>query len=70
MAFEAYASPAAGGSGAIPLERFFNTNTGLHHYAANADEAYGINHGSAGAGWIDEGKAFTVHVPTDGMLFA
>jgi hypothetical protein len=70
VAFEAYANPEAGGSGAVTLERFFNTNTGLHHYAANADEAYAINHGSAGAGWVDEGKAFTVHVPTDGMLFA
>jgi hypothetical protein len=70
VAFEAYASPAAAGSGAVTLERFFNTNTGLHHYAANADEAFAINHGSAGPGWIDEGKAFTVHVPTDGMLFA
>ena len=70
VAFEVYAHADATGSGAVTLERFFNTNTGMHHYAANADEAYGINHGSAGAGWVDEGKAFTVHVPTDSMLFA
>lgn len=68
VAFEAYASAATAGPGAVTLERFFNTNTGLHHYAANADEAYAINHGSAGAGWIDEGKAFTVHVPTGEIL--
>ncbi|AWN43679.1 matrixin family metalloprotease [Methylobacterium durans] len=70
VAFEAYASPAAAGTGGVTLERFYNTQTGLHHYAANAAEADAINHGSAGPGWVDEGRAFTVHVPTDGMLFA
>jgi hypothetical protein len=68
VAFEAYANPDAVGSGAVTLERFFNTQTGQHHFAGNAEEAAGINQGAAGRGWIDEGKAFTVHVPTDGML--
>ncbi|GJE30482.1 matrixin family metalloprotease [Methylobacterium oxalidis] len=70
VAFEAYASAAAAGAGGVTLERFYNTQTGLHHYAANAAEAAAINQGSAGPGWVDEGRAFTVHIPTDGMLFA
>ena len=70
VAFEAYNSPAAAGSGGVTLERFFDTKTGEHHFAANAAEAAGINNGAAGPGWIDEGKAFTVHVPTDGLLHA
>ncbi|WP_336490488.1 hypothetical protein [Methylobacterium nigriterrae] len=68
VAFEAYATPSANVPGEVTLERFFNTNTGLHHYAANASETYGINHGAAGPGWIDEGPGFTVHVPTTDML--
>ncbi|WP_336486667.1 hypothetical protein [Methylobacterium nigriterrae] len=68
VAFEAYANAAAAGSGALTLERFFNTNTGLHHYSASASETNGIKQGAAGPGWIDEGPGFTVHVPTDGML--
>ena len=43
--------------------------TGLLAYL-RAEEANGINHGVAGPGWVDEGKAFTVHLPTDTMLFA
>ncbi|MDR7040169.1 hypothetical protein J2X36_004950 [Methylobacterium sp. BE186] len=70
VAFEAYANAAAAGPGGVTLERFYNTQTGLHHYAANAAEANAINHGAAGPGWVDEGQAFTVHVPGDGMLFA
>ncbi|WP_336488124.1 hypothetical protein [Methylobacterium nigriterrae] len=70
VAFQAYADASAAGPGALTLERFFNTNTGLHHYSASASETYGINHGTAGAGWIDEGPSLVVHAPTDGMLFA
>jgi hypothetical protein len=70
VAFQAYADPSAAGSGADTLERFYNTTTHVHHYAASAQEGYAINHGSAGAGWVDDGPAFTVHIPTDGMLSA
>jgi hypothetical protein len=68
VAFEAYAD--AGAPGGLTLERFYNTQTGQHHFAGSAEEANGINHGAAGPGWVDEGKAFTVHVPTDTMIFA
>jgi hypothetical protein len=68
VAFEAYAD--AGAPGGLTLERFYNTQTGQHHFAGSAEEANGINHGVAGPGWVDEGKAFTVHLPTDTMIFA
>ncbi|KAB1069608.1 matrixin family metalloprotease [Methylobacterium planeticum] len=68
VAFEAYASPAAGGPGAVTLERFFNTQSGVHHFAGSAGEADAIRVGAAGAGWVDEGKAFTVHVPSDWLV--
>jgi len=68
VAFEAYADASAPGT--VTLERFFNTQTGQHHFAGNAEEAAGINYGAAGPGWVDEGKGFTVHVATDTMLFA
>jgi len=68
VAFEAYND--AGGVGRITLERFYNTQTGQHHFAGNTEEAASINQGQQGLGWIDEGKAFTVHVPTDGILHA
>ena len=68
VAFEAYADASA--PGGVTLERFYNTQTGQHHFAGNAEEANGINHGAAGPGWVDEGKAFTVHLPTDTILFA
>jgi hypothetical protein len=70
VGFQAYTDAASAGPGGLTLERFYNTQTGLHHFAANAEEAYGINHGAAGAGWVDEGAAFTVHLPTAGMLYA
>jgi len=70
VAFEAYANAGEAGSGALTLERFFNTNTQLHHYSASASETNGINQGAAGPGWIDEGPGFIVHVPTGGMLNA
>lgn len=68
VAFAAYND--AGGAGQITLERFYNTQTGQHHFAGNAEEATSINQGLQGPGWVDEGKAFTVHLPTDGMLHA
>ena len=68
VAFEAYADASA--PGGLTLERFYNTQTGQHHFAGSAEEANGINHGVAGPGWVDEGKAFTVHLPTDTLLFA
>lgn len=67
VAFEAYADASA--SGSVTLERFFNTQTAEHHFAP-PEEAAGINHGTAGPGWVDEGKGFTVHIATDTMLFA
>ncbi|MGU3363145.1 Ig-like domain-containing protein [Methylobacterium sp. M6A4_1b] len=70
VAFEAYKDGAALGVGGLTLERFYNTVTGNHHYSASAIETYGINHGSAGANWVDEGPGFTVHVATAGMLNA
>jgi hypothetical protein len=68
VAFQAYDN--ASGAGHITLERFYNKISGLHHFAGNAEEAAGINNGAAGAGWVDEGNAFTVHVPSDTLLFA
>lgn len=62
IAFQAYASEGA--SGTEVLERFYNTLSKTHMYALAA-EADGIRHGSSGTGWIDEGKAFVVHVGTD-----
>ncbi|GJE38140.1 family 16 glycosylhydrolase [Methylobacterium persicinum] len=67
VAFEVYAANT-GAPGMETLERFYNTTTGLHHLASSA-EAYGINHGAAGTGWVDEGAAFTVHT-ADGLLLA
>ena len=60
VAFQAYADSAAD---TVTLERFYNTTTHLHHFAL-PDEAEAMRHGSAGAGWIDEGKGLTVHVAT------
>ena len=70
VAFQAYTDSSSAGAGALTLERFFNTETGKHHFAANAAEAYGINHGAAGANWVDEGPGFVVHVPTNDLLNA
>ncbi|MGU3363109.1 Ig-like domain-containing protein [Methylobacterium sp. M6A4_1b] len=70
VAFQAYKDAATVGTGGLTLERFYNTETGNHHYSASAIETYGINHGSAGANWVDEGPGFTIHVPTAGMLNA
>lgn len=66
VAFEAYANPATNGSTGETMERFYNTKTGLHMYTADANE---ISQLKAGGGWVDEGRAFTVHVATtDGLL--
>ena len=58
VAFEAYSAP---GDGTLTLERFFNTQTHLHHYAASAAETASILNGGAGPGWVDEGAGFIVH---------
>lgn len=66
VAFEAYASAA--GDGHVTLTRFYNQITGVHHLSANAEETASIASGAQGQGWVNEGAAFTVHIPTDGML--
>ncbi|KQO66347.1 hypothetical protein ASF20_21315 [Methylobacterium sp. Leaf88] len=65
VAFEAFANE--GSSGTAAVERFFNVQTGQHHYAL-AEEADGIRHGSAGGGWVDEGKAFVVQVAPHDLM--
>lgn len=70
VAFEAYTNPATVGSSGETFERFYNTNTHLHMYSADPNEISALASGKAGAGWIDEGHAYTVHVPTDGTLHA
>jgi hypothetical protein len=66
VAFEAYAS--AEGAGHVTLHRFYNKITGVHHLSANAEETASILSGAQGQGWVDEGTAFTVHVPAADML--
>lgn len=68
VAFEAYTHPSAVGSSGATMERFFNTNTQKHMYTADTNEISLINTGKEGADWVDEGKAFTVHIPIDGLL--
>jgi hypothetical protein len=68
VAFEAYAD--AGTPGGLTLDRFYNTQTGNHHYSASAAETLGINSGAAGPNWVYEGPGFTVHAPTLDMLYA
>ena len=58
VAFEAYNTPV---DGTLTLERFFNTQSHLHHYAASAAETASILSGGAGPGWVDEGAGFIVH---------
>ncbi|WP_336489277.1 TIGR03118 family protein [Methylobacterium nigriterrae] len=70
VAFEAYTDPSGLGSSGETMERFFNTNTHVHMYSADPTEISAINSGKEGAGWVDEGKAFTIHVSTDGLLHA
>ncbi|KAB1068277.1 matrixin family metalloprotease [Methylobacterium planeticum] len=66
VAFQAFAHEGAPGS--LTLERFLNTETGLHHFAASQAEASAIKAGLAGTGWVYEGHGFTVAAPTDAML--
>ena len=68
VAFEAYTDPTTIGTSGETMERFYNTITQKHMYTADAGEIKSINSGQAGAGWTDEGHAFTVHVATDGLL--
>lgn len=70
VAFEAYTDPSSLGSSGETMERFYNSNTHAHFYTSNAGEINAINTGHDGAGWVDEGKAFTIHVATDGLLHA
>lgn len=67
VAFQAYDADTS--SDTITLARFYNTATHLHHFAPEG-EAAGIRQGAAGAGWVDEGPGFIVHVPLDGVLAA
>lgn len=64
VAFEAHADAST--PGAFALERFYNASTGQHHYAT-PQEAANMLAGSAGPGWIDEGKAFVVHAPSGAL---
>lgn len=66
VAFQAYKDDAHP-SGEVVLERFFNTATGLHHFALPG-EADGIRQGSAGPGWVDEGPGLRVHAITAELL--
>lgn len=70
VAFQAYASANTAGSDSLTLERFYNTATGNHHFSASAAESYGINHGAAGANWVDEGPGFVVHISNGTLLIA
>jgi Repeat of unknown function (DUF5648) len=58
VGFQAYTAP---GDGTLTLERFFNTQNHLHHYAASPAEIASILSGGAGPGWVDEGAGFVVH---------
>jgi Repeat of unknown function (DUF5648) len=58
VGFQAYNAP---GTGTLTLERFFNTQSHLHHYAASTAEIASI---LAGPGWVDEGAGFIVHAST------
>jgi Repeat of unknown function (DUF5648) len=58
VGFQSYNAP---GDGTLTLERFFNTQSHLHHYAASPAEIASILSGGAGPGWVDEGAGFIVH---------
>ena len=56
VAFEAY--NAADGAGHITLKRFYNTQTGQHHFAGNAEEAASLKQGLQGPGSrVDAGQS-------------
>jgi hypothetical protein len=65
VAFQAY---EYFGPGEIALERFYNAQLHVHHFAASAQEAADIRAGHAGTGWVDEGPGFMVHAPTPDLL--
>ncbi len=65
VGFQAYTDGSTPGS--YTLERFYNTITGSHHFAASDAETLGIRSGAAGAGWRDEGAGFFV-APASGTL--
>lgn len=62
VAFQAYTS-AAGHSDALVLDRFYNTQTNLHHFSGSAGETANILAGQAGSGWVLEGPGFTMARP-------
>ncbi|MBX9930154.1 MAG: matrixin family metalloprotease [Methylobacterium sp.] len=65
VAFQAFAS-AAGTPDALVLDRFFNTQSKMHHYS-NGSESIGILAGKAGPGWVLEGPSFIVaQIGSDG----
>jgi hypothetical protein len=64
VAFQAFAD--AHGEGRVTLDRFYNTESGVHHYSAGSGETEWIK--AAGTGWLYEGHGFTVTAPTDYLL--
>ena len=64
VTFQAYADPALAGANALTVERFVELATGAHHYTAGAAETAAFTQAEAGGGWVYEGAAFTVLVPT------
>ena len=67
VAFQTFDSTAATfasvAAGLVTLERFYNTNSGAHHFSASTAETQFILGGGAGPGWRDEGKGFIVSPP-------
>ncbi|TXN74992.1 hypothetical protein FV234_25190 [Methylobacterium sp. WL8] len=68
VAFQAYADPALAGADALTVQRFLDTATGEHHYTAGDAETVAFEQAHAGANWLHEGTAFTVHAPVTGTL--
>lgn len=66
VAFQAY-KDGVGVPGGLTLERFYNTATGQHHFAA-PDEADGIRQGMIGPDWVDEGPGLRVGLPAGDLL--
>lgn len=69
VAFQAYESPA-GHSDALVLDRFYNTETRMHHFAGSAGERASILAGEQGRGWVLEGPAFAMARPGAQLLEA
>ena len=67
VGFQTFDSTAANfasmAAGLVTLERFYNTNSGAHHFSASSAETQFILGGGAGPGWRDEGKGFIVSPP-------